>query len=163
MAKLKRYKVVKTKVGYGVKDIFTGKLVISEVGKPAAEYECHLLNNSERESNPSTETDWIPVHAIRKLPDGSIQLLTEKGTLSNPSKRKSFMGKVRKLFSKNPSARYTGREVRKYIVRGTDEDRYFMTMAKARSFLKRYAKLHGYRSIPESPYWIEKSETRDTF
>lgn len=60
------------------------------------------LRSWNRESNPSTsiETDWIPVHAIRKLPDGSIQLLTEKGTLSNPSKRKSFMGKVRRLFSK---------------------------------------------------------------
>jgi len=55
---------------------------------------------SMRNKNPGTSTDWIPCHAIRSLPSGDIQLLTEKGTMSNPGKRKSFLKKVSKVFGK---------------------------------------------------------------
>ena len=38
----------------------------------------------------SNDTDWIPVHAIRRCANGDIQILTEKGTLSNPGKKKNW-------------------------------------------------------------------------
>jgi len=46
-----------------------------------------------------SKSDWIPVHAIRKTSSGDIEVLTEKGTLSNPGKRKKFLAKIKKLFS----------------------------------------------------------------
>jgi hypothetical protein len=48
---------------------------------------------------PSADGEWLACHGIRKLPTGEIQLLTEKGVLSNPARRKSFINKVKKLFS----------------------------------------------------------------
>ena len=52
----------------------------------------------KKQRNPTSD-DWIPVHAIRKTADGGIQLLTEKGIMSNPAKRKGFLKKVERLFS----------------------------------------------------------------
>ncbi len=54
----------------------------------------------ESQSNPSNTDGWIPAHAVRMLPSGDIQLLTERGTMSNPGKRKSFLKKVSKVFGK---------------------------------------------------------------
>ena len=61
-----------------------------------------------RMTNPGTTDGWIPAHAVRMLPSGDIQLLTERGTMSNPGKRKSFLKKVGKVFGKVVG---TGRKV----------------------------------------------------
>lgn len=55
-----------------------------------------------KQKNPgaTSNSSWIPCHAIKVLPTGDIQLLTEKGTMSNPGKRKSFLKKVEKTFGK---------------------------------------------------------------
>lgn len=65
----------------------------------AGEYTWKVIDG--KLENPGTSsTDWIPCHAVKVLPSGDIQLLTEKGTMSNPGKRKSFLKKVGKVFGK---------------------------------------------------------------
>jgi len=56
----------------------------------------------DKQKNPAiniSKSDWIPVHAIRKTASGDIEVLTEKGTTSNPGKRKKFLAKIKKLFT----------------------------------------------------------------
>lgn len=63
---------------------------------------------------PTTSSSWIPVHAIRKTPDGDIQVMVEKGTLNNPSKKKKVVGQLKGLFGqakkvlglRNPNYKY---------------------------------------------------------
>ena len=57
---------------------------------------------TSRRKNPAiniSRSDWIPVHAIRKTSSGDIEILTEKGSLSNPGKKKKFLAKIKKIFS----------------------------------------------------------------
>jgi hypothetical protein len=54
---------------------------------------------ARRNPYPIADGEWLACHGIRKLPTGEIQLLTEKGVLTNPARRKSFINKVKRLFS----------------------------------------------------------------
>jgi hypothetical protein len=85
--------------------IFRGKSI---VGGPfnSKESAQRILNDEKAKaglSNPSiissNDTDWVPCHAIRRCANGDIQILTEKGTLSNPGKKKKILGKLKGLFS----------------------------------------------------------------
>lgn len=53
-----------------------------------------------KKSRRNPEAEWVPCHAIRKTPDGGIQILTERGVMSNPRRRKGYLAKVRGLFTK---------------------------------------------------------------
>lgn len=59
-----------------------------------------LPENKQKNPGTTSNSSWIPCNAIKVLPTGDIQLLTEKGTMSNPGKRKSFLKKVEKTFGK---------------------------------------------------------------
>ena len=92
---------------------------ITRNGTPSNYYKIVPIKE-KRQKNPSlissNDTDWVPCHAIRRCANGDIQILTEKGTLSNPGKKKKILGKLKGLFSagakavglKNPTNRYVG-------------------------------------------------------
>ncbi len=65
--------------------------------------------------NPGNEIgeEWTPVHAIRKCANGDIQLLVEKGSLSNPGKKKSILGKLKKMFSVDTN--FQGKEINRAL------------------------------------------------
>lgn len=80
---------------------------ITRNGTPSNYYKIVPIKE-KRQKNPSlissNDTDWIPVHAIRRCANGDIQILTEKGTLSNPGKKKKILGKLKGLFSAGAKA-----------------------------------------------------------
>jgi hypothetical protein len=50
-----------------------------------------------------TSDGWVACHAIRSLPDGSVQILAESGTCKNPGKMKKLRGEINKIFGvRNP-------------------------------------------------------------
>lgn len=103
----KGYKIYKTDSGYEVPGIEKGtefdsvrdaKKFINFWTKKGMQNPS--MAKSKRRKNNGASANWIPCHAIRTLPSGDIQLLTEAGTMSNPGKRKSFLNKVQKTFGK---------------------------------------------------------------
>jgi hypothetical protein len=82
---------------------YKGEIYVQEVKSESNPF---ILNNKS--------SDWIPVQAIRRTSDGGIQISVSKGTLSNPARKKSFMGKIRKLFSNPGPSKYTIRKKKNY-------------------------------------------------
>lgn len=74
------------------------------ISKRGSAYIVFQQITKDKHSNPSiitsTDHDWIPVHAIRKTPEGNIEVMVERGTLANPGKKKKVLSKIKKMFSK---------------------------------------------------------------
>jgi hypothetical protein len=107
---------------------------------------------ARRNPYPSADGEWLACHGIRKLPTGEIQLLTEKGVLSNPARRKSFINKVKKLFSANPGTS-KGHYKIYYELNGKDSVQNKDTKTQAQAFARKIKKKGGtVYSIMESAF-----------
>jgi hypothetical protein len=137
--------------------IFRGKSI---VGGPfnSKESAQRILNDEKAKaglSNPSiissNDTDWVPCHAIRRCANGDIQILTEKGTLSNPGKKKKILGKLKGLFSAGAKAvglRNPGDKIYVITVNGNRE---YETNSKSAATKK----FNLYKRLAISGDWIQ--------
>lgn len=99
----KGYSIRKTRDAYSEEEFYTIPKLDSESRfdtlTDAKNFINRWVKNPMRKKRKNSSEDWLACHAIKKNADGSISVLTEKGILTNPGKRRKFLAKIKKIFS----------------------------------------------------------------